>query len=76
MPLKSKQAFIEAYKQKVNPSKPYEDLGEDWPDNDAFLSGHDMQDDMSDMDNDFLNPPHEDEESPLKKALRKRMSAK
>lgn len=75
MALKNKQAFIDTYRKKITPEKPYEDLGENWPDTEEFLSGQ-SDDEMSDADNDFLNPPHEDDESPLKRALRKRMSAK
>lgn len=44
-------------------------------DNEEFLSGHSMDDNMSDKDPALMTPEAELEESPLKRALRKRMNS-
>ncbi len=71
-----KQALAIAYAQK---RKGYaqggtvEDAHEEFPDNDEFLSGHDESDDLEDVDMHLFEAPHLDEDSPMKKQLRRRM---
>lgn len=57
----------------IEPEKPYSEESEmDIPDStEEFLSGQ-GDDEMSAEDNDFLNPPHEDE-TPIERVMKKRM---
>ncbi len=68
--MKSKFADAYAAKRKGTPS--IEDAQVDFPETEDFLSSE-GNDELSDVDMHLFEAPHLDEESPFKKALRRRM---
>lgn len=69
-----KQSLAIAYSQKRKGYAKGGTVEENiFPDNDEYLSGQNG-DEVSDIDMHMLEAPHIDEDSPLKRALRKRMS--
>lgn len=78
---RSKQDLAAAYAKKRNGGKmaDNEDFlsgeGDDQylADNEAFLDGHDDKDSMSEEDPTLFNAPEVDQDSPMKRLIRKRM---
>ncbi len=72
-----KSSFVTAYNMKkmgkgtVKPEKPYEEEQAHFPDNEGFLSGE-GNDEMSDEDPTLFNPPHEDQDTPITRVMKRR----